>query len=246
LATTTIDLIQQLARDTPLRGAERIRGELLKLGIRVSKRTIQKYTRHGPRSRPAGRRWAMFRRNHAHAIWARDFLQVTDLRFRPLFAFFIVEHRSRRVVHVGVTRHPTGSWVAQQLREATPDGERPRCLLRDGDRKYGARFAQVAAASGITVVRTPIGAPRANALVERFLRSVRQECLDQPLLWSDAHLRRALREYAASVNRDRPHRGRGHRVPVPSEPSGSPRRETGHVITIPILGGLHHAYRHAA
>ena len=145
----TIDLIQQMARDNPLWGAERIRGELLKLGIRVGKRTVQKYMQQAPRSRPPGQSWPTFLRNHAGAIWACDFLHVTDLLFRPLFAFFIVEHASRRVVHVGVTRHPTDEWVAQQLREATPYGERPRFLLRDNDAKYGARFAQVAAASGI-------------------------------------------------------------------------------------------------
>ena len=166
---------------------------------------------------------------------------MTDLFFRPLFAFFIVEHASRRVVHVGVTRHPTDEWVAQQLREATPYGERPRFLLRDNDAKYGAHFARVAEASGIAVVRTPFGAPRANALVERFLRSVRQECLDHLLLLSVAHLRRALREYGAYFNRDRPQQGRGQRVPVPSGPA-----DTGHIITVPILGGLHHAYRRAA
>src|ERR687886_1955795 len=172
LRRETIELIQQMARDNPLWGAERIRGELLKLGIRVSKRTIQKYTQHVPRSRPPGQSWATFLRNHTQEIWACDFLQVTDLLFRPLFAFFIVEHRSRRVVHVGVTRHPTDEWLAQQLREATPYGERPRFLLRDTDAKYGARFAQVAASSGIAVLPTPILAPRANAIVERFQRSV--------------------------------------------------------------------------
>ena len=165
LAQATIDLIQQMARDNPLWGAERMRGELLKLGIRVSKRTIQKYTRPAPRSRPPGRSWATFLRHHAHEIWACDFLQVTDARFRPLFAYFIVELGSCRVVHVDVTRHPTDAWVAQQLREATPYGERPRFLLRDNDAKYGARFAQLAEASGITVVRTPVRAPNAKDLV---------------------------------------------------------------------------------
>src|SRR5215211_5056673 len=142
LSKDTIELIQQMARDNPLWGAERIRGELLKLGIRVSKRTIQKYTRHIPRSRLPGQSWSTFLRNHAHGIWACDFLQVTDLLFRPLFAFFIVEYRSRRVVHVGVTRQPTDEWVTQQLREATPYDERPRFLIRDNDAKHGAHFAR--------------------------------------------------------------------------------------------------------
>jgi putative transposase len=248
LTTATIDLIQQMARDNPLWGAERIRGELVKLGIRVSKRTIQKYTRPARPSRPPGQTWATFLRNHTHELWACDFLQVTDLLFRPLFAFFIVELGSRRVVHVGVTRHPTDAWVAQQLREATPYGERPRFLLRDNDAKYGARFAQVAEASGITVVRTPVRAPRANAIIERFHRSVRRECLDHLLLLGEGHLRRALGAYVAYFNGDRPHQGRDQRVPVLSAlPTPAPTRSAaGDVIAIPVLGGLHHAYRRAS
>jgi transposase InsO family protein len=150
------------------------------------------------------------------------------------------------VVHVGVTRHPTDEWVTQQLREATPNGERPRFLLRDHDAKYGARFAQLAAASGITVVRTPVRAPRANAIVERFQRSVRQECVDHLLLLSEAHLRRALGEDVAYFNQARPHQGRDQRVPVPSEPERQGRHHAGDVIASPVLGGLHHTYRRAA
>jgi putative transposase len=246
LATTTIALIKQMAGDNPLWGAERIRGELLKLSIRVSKRTVQQYMPHAPWSRPPGQSWATFLANHAHETWACDFLQVTDLLVRPLFAYFVVELRSRRVVHVGVTRHPTDAWVAQQLREATPHGERPRFLVRDNDAKCGARFAQVAASSGIAVVRTPVRAPRANAIVERFHRSVRQECLDHLLPLGEGHLRRALGEYVAYFNRDRPHQGRGQRVPVPSGPPARGRRDAGDVVTIPVLGGLHHTYRRAA
>src|SRR5919199_2095974 len=247
LATGTIELIRQLARDNPLWGAERIRGELLRLGIRVSKRTIQKYMQQAPRSRPPGQSWATFLRNHANGIWACDFLQVHDLFFRPLFAFFIVEHRSRRVVHMGVTRHPTDDWVTQQLREATPYGEQPRFLLRDHDGKYGARFAPLAEASGITVVRTPVGAPRANAIIERFLRSVRQECLDHLFLLGEGHLRRGLREDVAYFHGDRPHQGRGQRVPVSDGvPESARHGGAGGVIARPVLGGLHHAYRRAA
>ena len=194
LAKATIALIQQLARDNPLWGAERIRGELLKLGIRVSKRTIQKYTRLARPTRPPSQMWGNFLRNHGGDIWACAFLQVTDLLLRPLFVCCLVGLASRRVVHVGVKSHPTDAWAAQQLREATPYGERPRFLLRDNDGKFGARFARLAEASDIAVVRTPVRAPRANAIAERFLRSVRQECLDHPLPLGEGHLRRALRE----------------------------------------------------
>ena len=157
-----------------------------------------------------------------------------------------MELGSRRVVHVGATRHPTDAWAAQQLREATPYGERPRFRLRDNDAKHGARFAQVAAASGITVVRTPVRAPRANAIAERFLRSVRRECLDHLLPLGEAHLRRALRAYVAYFNLSRPHQGRCQRVPAPSGLPPLGRHHAGDIIASPVLGGLHHPYRRAA
>lgn len=246
LATATIDLIRQMARDNRLWGAERIRGELLNLDIRVSKRTIQKYVREARPPRPSGQSWATFLRNHADETWACDFLQMTDLLFRSLFAFFLVELGSRRVVHVGVTRHPTDAWVAQQLREATPFDERPRYLIRDNDSKYGAAFTRLAEASGITVLRTPVRAPRANAITERFLRSVRGECLDHLLLLGEAHLRRALGEYVAYFNRDRPHQGLGQRVPAARASPGSARHDPDSVVAVPVLGGLHHTYQRAA
>ena len=125
IAQETIELIKQMAVENRLWGAKRIRGELKKLGVQVSKRTIQRYMRQARKALPprtSGQTWATFLKNHGHEIWACDFLQVYDLLFRPMFAFFIVELGSRRVVHVGVTRAPSDAWVAQQLREATPFG----------------------------------------------------------------------------------------------------------------------------
>jgi putative transposase len=120
ISPETIALIKEMASKNRLWGAERIRGELLKLGMRVCKRTIQKYMRHIRLPRPRGQKWATFLHNHAADMWACDFLQVTDLCFRSLFAFFIIELKSRKVIHIGVTRAPTDAWTAQQLREATP------------------------------------------------------------------------------------------------------------------------------
>ena len=120
IAAETVVLIREMAAKNRLWGAERIRGELLKLGIHVCKRSIQKYMRRVRTPQPRGQRWATFLRNHEADIWACDFLQVSDLFFRSLFVFFIIEFQSRRVIHVGVTRSPTDAWVAQQLREATP------------------------------------------------------------------------------------------------------------------------------
>jgi len=201
VAAETVAAIQRLAAEHRPWGAERIRGELHKLGIRVGKRTVQRHMRAARPLRPRGggqtwatflrnhahetwatflrnhahetwatflrnhahETWATFLRNHAHETWACDFLPVVDVGFRSLCAFFVVALGSRRVVHTGVTRHPTDAWVAQQLREATPFAQRPRYLIRDNDGKYGAAFSRVAAGSRITVLRTPIRAPRANA-----------------------------------------------------------------------------------
>ena len=130
VAAETIALIREMAKENRLWGAERIRGELLKLGLRVCKRTIQKYMKAIRTPQPQGQTWATFLRNHAAQVWACDFIQVTDLFFRPLFAFFVIELKSRKVIHVGVTRSPSDPWVAQQLREATPYGHAPKYLIR--------------------------------------------------------------------------------------------------------------------
>src|SRR5439155_5969439 len=135
--------------------AERIQGELLKLDMHVCKRTIQKYMRGVRPPRPTGQSWRTFLRNHGGEIWACDFLQVTDLFFRSLFAFFIIELKSRKVINVGVTRSPTDAWTAQQLREATAFGVGPKYLIQDNDAKFGVTFARVAQTSHIELFKTP-------------------------------------------------------------------------------------------
>ena len=188
-----------MAANNRLWAAERIRGELLKVGITVAKRTIQRYMRRARSPRPRGQTRATFLRTHANDIWACDFLQVHDVFFRPLFAFLITELGSRRIVHVGVTRSPTDAWVAQQLREVTAFGTAPRYLIRDNDANYGRHFDTVAVGSAIEVLRTPIKAPRANAICERLLGSVRRECLDHVLILGEGHLRRVLNEYGVTT-----------------------------------------------
>ena len=246
LSPETIALIREMARNNWLWGAERIRGELLKLGIRVCKRTIQKYMRHVRIFRPGGQKWSTFLRNHAGEIWACDFLQVTDLFFRPLFAFFFIELQSRKVIHVGVTGSPTDAWAAQQLREATPYGQIPKYLIRDNDSKFGTCFARVAATSGIKILKTPYHAPRANAICERFLGSIRRECLDHLLILSEKQLHRVLGAYVKYFNEARPHQGIHQQVPqgaVTCVPSARPDER---IISVPVLGGLHHEYRRVA
>src|SRR5215467_7842114 len=233
ISAETIALIREMAKDNRLWGAERIRGELLKLGLRVCKRTIQKYMRQVRPRQPRGQRWATFLRNHAADICACDFIQVTDLFFRPLLAFFIVELQSRKVIHVGVTRSPTDPWVAQQLREATPYGQAPKYLIRDNDSKFGSCFTRVATTSGIKLLKTPVHAPRANAICERFLRSVRQECLDHLLILQERQLQRVLNAYVSYFNQARPHQGIHQQIPEPNRSILSSHHKSEKVIALP-------------
>ncbi|MBK9745733.1 MAG: transposase [Chloroflexi bacterium] len=197
-----------------------------------------------PPPRTPGQTWGSFLKNHASDIWACDFLQTYDLWFRTLFVFFIIELDSRRVVHFAVTSHPSDVWVAQQLREATPFDTRPWFLIRDNDRKYGTEFQR--ATNGIEVLRTPIRAPKANAVCERFLGSVRRECLDHVIIFNERHLYRVIKEYVAYFNAARPHQGIAGEVPIPSLNSISESAPSTQITAFPILGGLHHDYRRAA
>jgi putative transposase len=246
VAAETIALIREMATNHRLWGAERIRGELLKLGIRVCKRTIQKYMRTVRTYQPRGQTWAAFLHNHAAQVWACDFVQVTDLFFRQLFAFFVIELKSRKVIHVGVTRSPTDAWVAQQLREATPYGQAPKYLIHDNDSKFGSCFDRVATSSNIKLLKTPYHAPRANAVCERFLRSVRQECLDHLLILHERQLQRVLNAYVMYFNQARPHQGIQQQIPDSCGSSRSAPHEATKVVAIPILAGLHHDYRKVA
>lgn len=196
-------------------------------------------------SRSPSEDWNTFLKNHAPEIWACDFLLVIDLFFRTIYVFFIIELRSRRVVHFGVTRHSTDACVAHQLREATPSKRAPRFLIRDTDRKYGSAFEQVVKSTGIEVVRTPYRAPRANAVCERFLGSVRRECLNHMLILSEGKLYRVLKEYVVFLNKARPHQGIEQKISETNAASGKEKRE-GKIIAFPVLNGLHPDYRRAA
>ncbi len=187
VAPEIIELIQVMARDNRLWGAERIRGELLKLGIRLTKRTILKYMRAVRKRQQPHQNWTTFISNHAHTVWACDSLQTYDFLFRAIFIFVIIEVESRHIVHVAVPRHPTDFWLAQQLREATPFGQVPRYLIHDRANNYGEAFAHVAASSGIITLKTPYRAPKANAICERFMGSLRRECLDHVIILSEGH-----------------------------------------------------------
>ena len=158
----------------------------------------------------------------------------------------MVELHSRRVIHVGVTRSPTDAWTAQQRRFATAYGVGPKYLIRDNDGKFGVSFARVAKTSGIKILKTPYHAPRANAICERFLGSVRRECLDHLLILQEKQLQRVLNAYVAYFNRARPHQGIKQQIPEPPLKPLPPDPTSGKILSFPVLGGLHHNYRRSA
>jgi len=239
ISPETIDLIKQMAKENQLWGAERIRGELLKLGIRVSKRTIQRYLPKDRRN--SGQTWATFIKNHSRDIWTCDFTVAHDLLFRPIYIFVILELRKRQVVHTAVTTSPTDEWTAQQLREATPWNTGPKYLIRDRDSKYGKLFSSAAVGIGIKELKTPYQAPKANAFCERFIGSLKRECLDHMLILSQRQCKQIVKEYISYYNHARPHQGINQRVPSRDD-QDKILTLSGRVKAKPVLNGLHHDY----
>ena len=234
------ELILRMARENPLWGSVRIQGELRKLGYHVSARSVRRY-RRAVKRRPPSQSWRTFLRNHAPHIWAADFLTVQTLSFHTLFVFFLISHDRRRTVHLNVTRHPTAAWVWRQLIAATPYGLRPQYLLRDRDACYGGDFASRTAKLGIQTLLSPIHAPKANAIAERLVGTLRRECLDHLIILNERHLRRVLTEYMAHYNVARPHRSLD--LDAPNGPISRAAPPPHHrIVARSVLGGLHHEY----
>jgi transposase InsO family protein len=240
IASETIHIIRTMIQENTLWGTERIRGELLKLGITLSKRIIQKYIRLVRKTPSFTHNWAAFIKNHMGDIWACDFTVAYDWLFRPVYIFVIMELKKRRIIHIGVTDSPTDEWTTQQLREATPCGEHPKYLIHDRDNKFGSLFSALAAHSGIEIIKTPYRTPQANAFCERFMGSLKRECLDHSLVLHKRHLKRLVSEYRVYFNEDRPHQG--IQQLIPNRPDGLPINESGVIRSVSFLGGLHHGY----
>jgi putative transposase len=200
----------------------------------------RRYRWRGPAG-SCGQTWRTFLRNHAHHLWAADLLTVPTLTFKTLYVLVVIAHGRRELVHVNVTASPTAAWVWRQVIEATPWGHKPRHLLRDRDAIYGRDFRQRARRIGIDAIATPIHAPKANAIVERVIGTLRRECLDHIIVLDERHLVAALHEFVAYYNRERPHRTLGLQPPEPTL-----RPVTGVIRWHPILNGLHHVYQRVA
>jgi transposase InsO family protein len=245
-------LIRRMAVENVSWGEERIADELwVKLGIRVSPRTVRKYMPKRAPGQPRGdQRWATFLKNHARAILACDFFVAVTATFRMLYVFVVIEHGTRRLKHVNVTVNPTADWTLQQLREMVGDDNGHKYLIHDRDKIFAKHLDASFKALGIEVLRSPIASPKANAICERVIGTIRRECLDWLIPISTAHLRAILVEWLKHYNEGRPHKSLGPGVPDPPKPASMvPRSESRHrlaagalVLAKSVLGGLHHEY----
>jgi transposase InsO family protein len=246
------ELAIRLARENSTWGHRRIHGELAGLGYRVAPATVWNILQRAgldPAPRRSGPSWREFCRVQAKTILACDFFTVDTVLLRRVYVFFVLEVGTRRVHIHGVTRHPTGEWVTQQARNLMLAlGERVdsfRFLVRDRDTKFTVRFDAVFADVGIAVLRSPPCAPKANAYADRWVSTIRRECLDRVLIFHERQLVRVLAEYEAHYNCHRPHRGLDQRSPTATD-AAHPPHTTGMVRRTEVLGGLINEYRQAA
>jgi transposase InsO family protein len=229
------DLIRRMSRENPLWGAPRIHGELLMLGFDVAQSTVSKYmVRSGT---PPSQNWKTFLRNHAEAIAAIDICAVPTLTFERLFAFLVISHGRRQLLWFEVTRHPTAEWLARQITEAFPWASAPAYLVRDNDRAYGHIFTSRVRAMSIRDRPISPRSPWQNGIAERFIGTLRRECLDHMVIFSEMHLRRILSAYAAYYNQ-----ARTHLALDKDAPSHRAAQHSGAIVAILILAGLHHQY----
>ena len=252
-ATVVRQLVLRLARENPTWGHRRIHGELVGLGYRVAAATVWNILNQAgvdPAPRRSGPTWREFCRAQAQTMLACDFFTVDTVLLRRIYVFFVLEVGSRRVHVLGVTRHPTGEWVTQQARNLMMTiGERIdafRFLIRDRDTKFTQAFDAVFADAGVEVLRSPPRAPKANAYAERWVSTIRHECLDRLLVFHERQLVRVLAEYEAHYNGHRPHRALDQQPPMPDFPVRSDSGDRTAVRRTEALGGLINEYRCAA
>jgi transposase InsO family protein len=236
-------VIQQLSRENGLWSAERIHGHLVLLGLNPPcPDTIRKYMIRPTGKAPKSQGWLTFLRNHKDVSWGMDFFTVTTVRFQILYVFVILSHSRRQVVHFAVTAHPTTCWVLQQLREALPFGLRPTYLFRDNDQIYQEEVSNFLTGGGIKQVRTAYRSPWQNPFVERFAGTLRRELLDHVIVLHERHLRQLLKEFIEQYYHSaRPHQGLGGETPFPNR-KPEPVAESSKLLSIPVVGGLHHRY----
>ncbi|MGH2546541.1 MAG: integrase core domain-containing protein [Actinomycetota bacterium] len=245
-------MILRLARENPRWGYVRIRGELLKFGVKVSATTIATLIRRyglGPAPR-RGPTWGEFLRAQARGIIACDFFTVETIRLKTLYVLVWMELATRRVHLAGATANPDSGWVTQRARNLAMDLQEEartvKFLIHDRDAKFSGSFDEVFRSEGIRVIRTPIKAPNANASCERWVGTARAECLDWVLILGRRHLERVLRTYIGHYNQSRPHRGLGLLTPTGDRPPPETDTMPEDIRRRDVLGGLIHEYEVAA
>ena len=234
-------LIRTMNRANPLWGAPRIHGELLKLGIEISQASVSKYMVRG--GKPPSQTWRTFLENHISELASIDFLTVPTLNLKVLFVFVVLAHNRRRVVHFNVTDSPTAHWTSLQILQAFPWDTAPRYLLRDRDCTYGQEFVRRVRSMGIKEVEIAPRSPWQNPFAERFVGTLRRDCLNHVIVLSENHLRRILRDYLGYYHDCRTHLSLDKDAP---EPRAIEPPESGEVIALPQVGGLHHLYMRRA
>ncbi len=235
------ELIRRMCRENQSWGAPRIHSELQLLGCDVSETTVAKYMVR--LRQPPSQTWRTFLDNHLTDIVAIDFFTVPTATFRILFAFVVLRHKRRKVVHFNVTVHPTAEWTAQQIVEAFPEDQSPRFLIRDRDSIYGQFFRQRVKHMGIEEVVIAPRSPWQNPYVERLIGSIRRECLNHMIVLNEGHLRRILSSYLEYYHGSRTHLSLDRNSPIKREVEPP---ERGRAMAIPQVGGFHHRYCRAA
>ena len=249
-------LVLRLVHENPAWGYRRVHGELAMLGIKVAASTVWQILKDAgidPAPERAATTWGAFLRSQAEGILACDFLETFTLSGQRQYVLAVIEHATRRVRILGATAHPTAAWVTQAARNLLMDlqdaGTTVRYLIRDRDAKFPALFDEVLADAGIAVVLTGIRMPRMNAVMERWVRTCRRELLDRTLIWNQAHLLHALREFESHYNEHRPHRTLRQSAPLHAAPE--PITDQARIIELDVrrhdrVGGVLHEYEHAA
>ena len=234
-------LIRRMADSNPLWGAPRVHGELLKLGIDISERSVSRWM--PKRRKPPSQNWKTFLDNHIGELVSIDFFTAPTATFRVLFVLIILAHDRRKIVHFNVTEHPTSAWTARQLVQAFYDRKPARYLIRDRDGMYGLTLQDQVKALDIEEVVTAPRSPWQSPYVERVIGTLRRECLDHVIILGEAHLRRTIRSFLTYDHGARTHLALGKDAPVARAVQPPEQR---HVVAISEVGGLHHRYERRA
>lgn len=238
------DLILRMVAENPTWGAPRIHGELLKLGFDISERTVSRCVQRAPKNPEPAKRWKAFLQNHREAITAMDFFTVPTLTFHVLYCFFVIAHDRRRILYCNVTRHPTGLWITQQLREAFPFDHSQKFLIHDWDSKFSETVNSAVSDIDLNPVKTSFRSPWQNGVAERWVGSCRRDLLDHVIPMNERHLKRLLSEYVRYYHADRTHLGLEKDTPNPR--GKAEQKDSSRILSFPRLGGLHHRYDWAA